>query len=147
MRTRVIETSRHDSKNEKEELNGYVVSLYKDWEKLFQAEPKQVYLNVCFSGETKGPHLHMNRWDYFATLRGSTRYVIKYGAGDYEEIDVCVKDGEGIRIVEVPPAIPCLIINIGDEEAWIINMPNPAWHPDAQDSHHVNYDDYPGLSL
>lgn len=144
-RTRTIDAQRAASKNERGAVNGFVVSLYKDWEGLFQAEPKQVYLNICLPGEHKGPHLHMNRWDYFATIRGSVRLVIKYGPGDYEEVDVHVgPGGEGIKIVEVPPAIPCLIINIGEEEAWVLNMPNPAWHPDNQDSHPISYDDYPG---
>ena len=143
-RTRVIEAPRIDSRNIRGDVNGYVVSLYKDWEKEFQVEPKQVYLNVCRSGERKGPHLHMKRWDYFATVRGSVRFVTRYGAGDYEEIDVHADDGSGIKIVEVPPAVPCLMINIGGVDAWIINMPNPAWHPDKQDNHSVNFDDYRG---
>ena len=144
LRTRVIEAPRYDSKNDHGERNGYVVSLYKDWESLFRAEPKQVYLNVCFPHERKGPHLHMRRWDYFATIRGSLRYVVKYEAGDYEEIDVHVDNGSGVKIVEVPPAIPCLIINIGQEDAWFINMPNPAWRPDDQDNQPVSYNDYLG---
>jgi dTDP-4-dehydrorhamnose 3,5-epimerase len=142
LRTRTIETQRHHSRNDKGEINGYVVSLYKDWEKLFRAEPKQVYLNCCLPGERKGPHLHMKRWDYFTAIRGATRFVLKYGPGDYEEIDVSVQDGLGIRIVEVPPAVACLIVNIGKTEAWILNMPNPAWHPDDQDAHPVDYRDY-----
>ena len=142
MRTRVFDAQRADSKNDRGQVNGYVLSLYKDWEGQFQAEPKQVYLNVCNPGEQKGPHLHMHRWDYFATLKGAIRYVIKYGPGDYEEIDVRVEAGKGAKIVEVPPAIPCLMINIGPDEAWIVNMPNPAWHPDHQDSHPVSYEDY-----
>jgi dTDP-4-dehydrorhamnose 3,5-epimerase len=142
MRTRVIETHRQQSKNQKGEINGYVVSLYKDWEKLFQAEPRQVYLNCCLPGEQKGPHLHMKRWDYFTTIRGAARFVLKYGPGDYEEINVAVKDGLGVKIVEVPPAIPCLIVNIGKSETWVVNLPNPAWHPDDQDNHPVDYNDY-----
>ena len=123
LRTRTIETQRHRSRNEQGEINGYVVSLYKDWEKLFRAEPKQVYLNCCLPGERKGPHLHMKRWDYFAVIRGAARFVLKYGLGDYEEIDVIAQDGLGIKIVEVPPAVPCLIVNIGKTEAAILNMP------------------------
>lgn len=142
LRTRVIETQRHQSKNHRGDVNGFVVSLYKDWEKYFQAEPKQVYLNCCHVGEKKGPHLHMRRWDYFTTITGSARFVLKYGPGDYEEIDVVTRDGHGIKIVEVPPAIPCLIVNIGATETWIINMPNPAWHPDNPDDHPVDYGDY-----
>jgi mannose-6-phosphate isomerase-like protein (cupin superfamily) len=144
LRTKVIETTCHDSKNDQQLLNGYVVSLYKDWEGIFEVEPKQVYLNVCFPGEWKGPHLHMNRWDHFITIRGNTRYVIKYGASDYEEIDVNVENGKGIMIVVVPPAIPCLVINTGKDDAWFLNLPNPAWHPDNQDNHPISYDDYPG---
>ena len=142
LRTRVIEAQRNYSRNHKGEINGYVVSLYKDWERLLQAEPRQVYLNCCFVGEQKGPHLHMKRWDYFTTIRGAVRFVVKYGPGDYEEVDVIVKDGLGIKIVEVPPALPCLIVNIGETEAWVVNMPNPAWHPSDQDDHPVDYGDY-----
>lgn len=144
MRTQIIETQRHVSKNKDGRPNGYVVSLYKDWEGLFKSEPKQVYLNITAPGEKKGPHLHMQRWDYFTTIKGSARFVIKYGPRDYEVIDVHVRDGEGIKIVEVPPAIPCLIVNIGQEEAWVLNMPNPAWHPDHPDDNPVSYDDYSG---
>lgn len=144
-RTRVIETARHESKNGRGEVNGYVVSFYKDWEGLFRAEPRQVYLNICFPGELKGPHLHMKRWDYFATIRGSMRYVVRYGAGDYEEIDVSADNAAGVKIVEIPPGVPCLIINTGREDAWFINMPNPAWHPDDRDDHPVSYADYPGV--
>lgn len=144
LRTRVIEAIRNESKNDNKQTNGYVISLYKDWEKIFKAEPKQVYLNICFPGEWKGPHLHMNRWDYFTTIRGSMRFVIKYGPHDYEEIDVSSDNGAGIKIVEVPPAIPCLMINTGKEDAWCLNFPNPAWHPDNQDNHPISYDDYQG---
>lgn len=144
MRTRVIECPRHLSYNRDGMPNGSVISLYKDWEQIFRETPKQVYLNVTFPGERKGPHLHMHRWDYFATIRGSVRFVIKYGPGDYEEIDVSMSDTAGVRIVEVPPAVPCLIVNVGEEEAWVINMPNPAWHPHRVDDHPVSYDDYLG---
>jgi dTDP-4-dehydrorhamnose 3,5-epimerase len=142
MRTQVIETQKGISRNHDGEVNGYVISLYKDWEKLFQAEPKQVYLNVCFPGQSKGPHLHMRRWDCFATIRGSMRFVIKYGPRDYEEIDAIALDGSGVKVIVVPPAIPCLMINIGADDAWVINMPNPAWHPDNPDNNPIDYSDY-----
>jgi mannose-6-phosphate isomerase-like protein (cupin superfamily) len=137
MRTRVFEYPRHASRNTAGEANGYVVSLYKDWEGDFRAEPRQVYLNVTYPGERKGPHLHMERWDYFATIRGSMRFVIKYGEDEYEEVDVSARDG--IRVVEVPPGVACLMINTGADEAWVINMPNPAWHPDRPDDNPVSY--------
>ncbi len=142
LRTRVFDAPKYFSKNHQGAVNGFVVSLYKDWEKQFAAEPKQVYLNCCLPGEQKGPHLHMRRWDYFTTIRGAARFVIKYGPGDYEEIDVVVNDGAGIKVVEVPPAVPCLIVNIGLQDAWVINMPNPAWHPDNPDDNPVDYGDY-----
>jgi len=142
LRTRVFESPRIPSRNKAGQVNGYVVSLYKDWERRFEVEPKQVYLTVCLPSEKKGPHLHMSRWDYFATIRGRVRFVVKYGPRDYEEIDVSAEQGQPVRTVEIPPAVSCLIVNTGDDEAWVLNMPNPAWHPERQDDHPVSYDDY-----
>jgi dTDP-4-dehydrorhamnose 3,5-epimerase len=144
-RTRILHTSRIASRNKEGKPNGCVISLYKDWEGEFKAEPRQVYLNICNPGESKGPHLHMKRWSYFGLIRGSMRFVLKYGEGDYEEIDLHA--GGDVRIIEVPPALPCLMINAGPEEAWVICMLNPAWHPEHPDDAPVSYDDYVGTPL
>lgn len=52
--------------------------------------------------------------------------------------------GEGyeFRTVQVPAGIPAALQNIGFEDAYVLNMPAPAWRVDDQDEHPVNFDDY-----
>ncbi len=141
MKTRIIEEKKHISKDKDGRPNGCVISLWKDWEKIFKADPKQVYFNVCAARAIKGPHLHMKRWDYFVCIRGKIRFILKWNL-EYEEIEVDAEGDPCFKIVEVPPAIACAIQNIGDEEAWFLNMPNPAWHPENRDDHLVSFDGY-----
>lgn len=141
MRTRIIEEKKHLSRDKKGNPNGRVISLWKDWEGIFKAEPKQIYLNICAPKAVKGPHLHRKRWDYFVCIRGQIRFIVKWGK-EYEEIEVDAEGDPCLKIVEVPPAVPCAIQNVGTEEAWFLNMPNPAWHPDNQDDYPVTFEGY-----
>ncbi|MDO8527449.1 MAG: WxcM-like domain-containing protein [Deltaproteobacteria bacterium] len=141
MKTRVIEEKKIVTKDKKGTPNGFVISLWKNWEKYFKAEPKQIYMNICTPKSVKGPHLHMNRWDYFVCIQGKIRFIVKWG-NEYEEVEVDADKDPCFKIVEVPPAIPCAIQNVGESDAWFINMPNPAWHPEDQDDHPISFDHY-----
>lgn len=141
MRTQVIPLQKIFSKNKyTKENNGYIIPLWKDWENILYKEPKQMYLNVCFPGEVKGPHLHKVRCQQYACIKGTGLIVVKYGPKDYEEI--YVDADKNPSVVVIPPGIPSAIKNTGKEEFVMINMPNPAWHPDNQDDHPVEFEDY-----
>lgn len=141
MKTRVIEEKKIVSRDKNGNVNGSVISLWKNWEKNFRAEPKQVYMNICAPHTAKGPHLHKDRWDYFVCIRGRIRFIVKWGS-EYEEIEADADNEETFKIVEIPPAVPCAIQNIGKAEAWFLNMPNPAWHPDHRDDHPITFEGY-----
>lgn len=131
-RPRCIELPRIDTRNLKGKINGWVVSLWKDWENFLRYSPKQVYVNCCRVGETKGPHLHKVRSGSFITLTGKLLFVAKH-KDRYLEFLVEPKDGHGMKLVEIPPGIPCCIYNVGIVDALFLNMPCPAWHPDQPD--------------
>ncbi len=141
MRTTIIALDKITSKDKQTKReNGYIVSLWKDWETILPKQPKQVYLNVTKPGEVKGPHLHKERWQQYACLFGQGRIVVKYGKGDYEEIEI---DGDKSPVVVVIPAgTPSAIQATGTTDFVLLNMPHPAWHPDRQDDHPVEFDDY-----
>lgn len=142
MKTRVIEVKRLVTQDIKtKEVNGFLVSLWKDWEKIFKAEPKQVYLNICHPKAIKGPHLHKDRWDYFVCIRGKIRFIVKWDE-EYEEIEVDADNDPCLKILEILPDVPCAIQNIGAGEAWFLNMPNPAWHPDDPDDYPIIFKNY-----
>lgn len=142
MKTRIIEEKKNTTRDIRtKEPNGLLISLWKDWEKYFKVEPKQVYLNTCAPKSVKGPHLHKNRWDHFVCIKGKIRFVVKWNQ-DYEEIEVDADNDPCFKIVEIPPAISCAIQNVGKGEAWFLNMPSPAWHPDNQDDHPTTFENY-----
>jgi len=44
--------------------------------------------------------------------------------------------------IQVPAGVPSALVNIGDEDAYFLNMPSPAWLIDDQDEHEVAFEDY-----
>jgi hypothetical protein len=121
--------------------NGYLIPIYNLNEEFFVggAEPKQVYLTVINSGKKKGPHLHFIRTGFFTCIKGNVKIVLKLEGG-YKEFF----SGESYDFlsVEVPIGVPAMLVNQGKEDAFILNMPNPAWTPTMNDEHDADFSDY-----
>jgi dTDP-4-dehydrorhamnose 3,5-epimerase len=121
--------------------NGWLVPIFNVHDGLIDPSrhPRQVYLTVIAPGEIKGPHLHLKRWGLFTCIRGNVRVVVRTENG-YEEYPT----GEDYEFatIQVPAGVPAALQNIGDEEAYILNMPSPAWHIDDTDEHPASFDDY-----
>jgi dTDP-4-dehydrorhamnose 3,5-epimerase len=129
------------TKNSVGNPNGWLVPIFNVYDGLINEaqHPRQVYLTVIACREIKGPHLHMKRWGLFICIRGNAKIVVRTGNG-YEEY-LTGEDYE-FATIQVPAGVPAALQNIGDQEAYIINMPSPAWHIDDQDEHPVSFDDY-----
>ena|ERR1043166_2824148 len=121
--------------------NGWLVPIFNVHDQLISSaqHPQQVYLTVVAPGEVKGPHLHLKRWGLFTCIRGNIRIVVRTD-GRYEEYHS--GEDHDFASVQVPAGIPAALQNIGSEEAYILNMPAPAWHIDDQDEHPVSFEDY-----
>ena len=118
--------------------NGYLVPIYNIHDGFFASgqEPQQMYLTVIAPHQIKGPHLHYIRTGCFTCIKGNTRFVLKTAAG-YE----VVHSGEAheYRTVIVPTGVPAALQNTGAEEAFVLNMPNPAWTPEMNDEHSADF--------
>lgn len=121
--------------------NGYLVPIYNIHDEFFAPghEPQQVYLTVVAPGAIKGPHLHHVRTGFFTCIKGNVRIVVKTDQG-YEEF-LSGEDHDYLS-VEIPTGVPAAIQNLGDEDAFVLNMPNPAWTPDMSDEHTADFSDY-----
>jgi dTDP-4-dehydrorhamnose 3,5-epimerase-like enzyme len=123
------------------EVNGFLVPIFNARENSLAAaqHPQQVYLTVVAPGKIKGPHLHLKRWGLFTCIKGNGRIVVRTENG-YEEF----KSGEAYEYatIQVPAGVPAALQNIGDMDAYFLNMPAPAWAVDDQDEHPVSFDDY-----
>jgi len=121
--------------------NGYLIPIYNIHESPInkQQQPCQVYLTVVAPQTVKGPHLHMVRWGLFTCIKGNVKIITKTSLG-YEEYF----SGEdySYQTVQVPAGLPAALQNQGGDEAFVLNMPSPAWSPENQDDHHACFSDY-----
>jgi dTDP-4-dehydrorhamnose 3,5-epimerase-like enzyme len=122
--------------------NGFLVPIFNVHDGFVAAEqhPQQAYLTVVAPGSAKGPHLHMKRWGLFTCIKGNVKIVVKVD-GRYEE-HLSGEDHE-FTTIQLPPGLPAAIVNLGKEDAYVLNMPAPSWHVDDQDDHPVLGWDYP----
>ena len=129
------------TKNKEAKSNGWLVPIFNVHDDLIDEaqHPRQVYLTVIAPREIKGPHLHLKRWGLFTCIRGNAKIVVRTEKG-YEEY-LTGEDYE-FATIQVPAGVPAALQNIDDEEAYMLNMPSPAWHVDDQDEHPVSFDDY-----
>ena len=129
------------TKNAEAKPNGFLVPIYNIHEGFFAPgkEPQQVYLTVISPEEIKGPHLHLIRTGFFTCIKGNARFVLKTSSG-YQEY--CSGEKYDYLSVEVPAGIPAALQNIGDEDAYVLNMPSPAWTSDMNDEHRADFGDY-----
>jgi hypothetical protein len=139
-----IRTQKHPkivTKNEDNIPNGYLVPLYNIHDGFFLdgSEPKQVYLTVISPCEKKGPHLHYIRTGFFTCIKGNIKIVLKTSNG-YEEY--YSGESNDYLSVEVPTGTPALLVNMGEGEAFVLNMPSPAWTPAMNDEHNADFSDY-----
>ena len=130
-----------ETKDEKGIVNGYLVPVYNRHEDFHELgkEPQQVYLTVVKKGTIKGPHLHFVRTGFFTCIKGNVKIVTKennkyceyYSGENHDFLSVIIKTG-----------VPAAIQNIGVDDAFILNMPSPAWTPEMKDEYTDDFSDY-----
>jgi dTDP-4-dehydrorhamnose 3,5-epimerase len=141
MEIRTLEHKKFLTKNDAGEVNGFLVPIYNINDGFFAEgkEPQQVYMTTILPGKIKGPHLHFIRTGFFTCVKGNVRVVLKTDDG-YQEFF----SGEDYdyRSIEVPTGVPAAVQCVGNEEAYLLNMPNPAWTPDMNDEHSTDFSDF-----
>lgn len=101
--------------------NGFLIELFKDGDKTV------AYLSAAKPGAFKGYHLHRVRAARYVCLKG-TMNIILYINGVREEH--VLTPGKKLTI---PNNVPTGLLNVGDEEAWLINYPDPPYDPNLKD--------------
>ena len=105
--------------------NGFLIELYKDNEKTV------AYLTAATPGSFKGYHLHRVRAARYVCVRGRMKIIlIKPGEKTREEY---ILDGTKPQRLFIPRDIATGLENIGTEEAWLVNYPDPAYDPSLKD--------------
>lgn len=110
--------------------NGFLVPIWNVTEDP-GLRPEQVYLTVVSPHSRKGPHLHALRRGLFVCIKGNVTIVVRNGEDCYEVF----RTGENHHYerILVPPGLPAAIYNHSDQDAFVLNMPSPAWTPEHPD--------------
>lgn len=106
-------------------VNGSLTELYKDGEKTV------AYLTTLRPGMFKGYHLHRVRAARYVILKGKMKiFLYQPGTKNKEEY---VLDAVSPKRLFIPKDIATGLLNIGDDEAWLINYPDPPYDPNLKD--------------
>jgi len=103
--------------------NGWLVELFKDGAKT------TAYLTAAKPGAFKGYHLHRVRAARYVCVRGRMK-IILYVNGKREEH---ILDASTPERLFIPKDVATGLENIGDEEAWLVNYPDPPYDPALKD--------------
>lgn len=102
--------------------NGHLIEIAKE------GRFTKCYLTTIAPGAFKGFHLHVVRTANYVCLKGQAT-IILYGPNGREEHVLRADNPERLHI---PTNIPTGLLNTGEEEAWIINYPDPAYDPELK---------------
>ncbi len=130
-----------ETKDSSGNINGYLIPIYNIHEGFHEQnkEPQQVYLTVVNKGTIKGPHLHHIRTGFFTCIKGNVKIVTKED-GNYREY-FSGEDHNYLSVI-INSGTPAVIQNIGNEDAFVLNMPSPAWTPTMNDEFTADFKDY-----
>jgi dTDP-4-dehydrorhamnose 3,5-epimerase-like enzyme len=109
------------TKTKNEILNGWLQPVWNSRDSYMTFA--QIYVTAIAPGCAKGPHLHKIRAGRFTCITGNAHVIARLSPGVYAKVSLMG------QIVRIPPGVPAQLVNDGDGEAVIINMPNVAYDP------------------
>jgi dTDP-4-dehydrorhamnose 3,5-epimerase-like enzyme len=120
-----VATYDHNSKP-----NGFLMELFKDND---SGEKTEIYLSAALPGAFKGFHLHRVRAARYVCLKGKMRIITYQNLDNHWVRSEHILDAENSQRLFIPKNIATGLENIGTEEAWLINYPDPAYDPSLRD--------------
>lgn len=111
-------------------LNGWLMELYKDKQ---TGQKTESYLTAALPGAFKGYHLHRVRAARYVALKGKMKIICyEQKDGKWHRAEFILDSANPQRLF-IPKNTATGLQNIGTEEAWLINYPNPAYDPGLKD--------------
>lgn len=107
--------------------NGWLLELFKDGEKTV------AYLTAAKPGAFKGYHLHRVRAARYVPVRGRMRIILYSRRDGRWTREEHILDAQEPRRLFIPKDVATGIENIGDDEGWLINYPDPPYDPSLKD--------------
>lgn len=110
--------------------NGFLIELFKDKD---TGQKTEAYLTAALPGAFKGYHLHRVRAARYVALKGKMKITTYEHNGNTWEKTETVLDAVNPTRMFIPKDVATGLENIGDEEAWLVNYPDPPYDPSLTD--------------
>jgi dTDP-4-dehydrorhamnose 3,5-epimerase-like enzyme len=112
--------------------NGWLLELFKDGART------TAYLTAAKPGAFKGYHLHRVRAARYACVRGRMKIILyapgdRAGGGPAWVREEHMLDAASPSRLFIPKDVATGLENIGDEEGWLVNYPDPPYDPELKD--------------
>jgi dTDP-4-dehydrorhamnose 3,5-epimerase-like enzyme len=118
------------TKDASNQPNGWLMELYKDKE---TGQKTEGYLTAALPGAFKGYHLHRVRAARYVAVKGKMKIICyEQKMGKWEPTEFILSADNPQRLF-IPKNVATGLENIGAEEAWLINYPDPAYDPSLKD--------------
>jgi dTDP-4-dehydrorhamnose 3,5-epimerase len=108
-----------------EDARGWLVELFRSDTLPEGFEPAMGYLSVTHPGIARGPHEHVDQTDGFLFFDGEYELHLwenRPNQGELQEVHRVGRDNP--VFVTVPPGVVHAYRNVGQEDAFVINIPN-----------------------
>ena len=130
----------HETKDVNDQhVNGELTVIWREWDKIFDFEPKMIYISSVNKNEIKGPHLHLKRTSYFVCVKGKVMFITKDYDGNYKEIE---SSEENPVLIRIPKNIPSAHVNLSENVSKVLTLADIAWKPNDNEMINVIFDDY-----
>lgn len=110
--------------------NGFLIELFKDKE---TGNKTEVYLSAATPGAFKGYHLHRVRAARYVCLKGRMKIITYEREGDVWVRTEHALDASTLERLFIPNNTATGLENIGEEEGWLVNYPDPPYDPSLKD--------------
>ncbi len=107
--------------------NGFLIELFKSYD----GSKTEAYLTAAKPGAFKGYHLHRVRAARYVCVKGKMKITL-YVPGSMEKEEHILEAGHPQRLF-IPKDVATGLENIGEEEAWLVNYPDPPYDPELKD--------------
>jgi len=110
--------------------NGWLMELYKDKE---TGQKTEAYLTAALPGAFKGYHLHRIRAARYVAVKGKMKIICYENKDGKWQSTEFILSADNPQRLFIPKNVATGLENIGTEEAWLINYPDPAYDPSLKD--------------
>lgn len=129
-KVRIEDAKKVTTYDSNQKINGFLIELFKDKE---TNNLTQVYLSAASSGAFKGYHVHRIRAARYVCLRGKMKIITYERENNLWVRSEHILDAAAPSRLFIPKDTATGLENIGAEEGWLINYPDPAYDPSLKD--------------